>query len=221
LLTRLIERLDNPHLVPLHRIDRATAGLVMLSPNPTTRAQYQALFQDQAHAKRIRKYYEALAPALPELELPLIRRSRIVRAAQFFRMREIAGPPNSETTVDVLARHSTHWHYAMQPLTGRTHQLRVHLAALGAGILGDRLYPELQSQTPDDHARPLQLLARALEFVDPRSGATRRFESERQLMHPAGVAAAGLPAPGPVQSIAPGEGQSGRNHRGPDSHRPA
>ena len=221
LLTRLIEQLDNPHLAPLHRIDRATAGLVMLSPNPQTRAQYQALFQDQANAKRIRKCYEALAPALPEREFPLIRRSRIARAAQFFRMRETAGTPNSETTVDVLARHATHWHYALQPLTGRTHQLRVHLAALGAGILGDRLYPELRPRAPDDHARPLQLLARTLEFVDPRTGATRRFESERHLMNPGGVAAAGLPAPGPVQSIAPGEGQSGRNHSGPDSRRPA
>ncbi len=191
----------------------------MLSPNPQTRAQYQALFQDQANAKRIRKYYEALAPALSELEFPLIRHSRIARAAQFFRMQEIGGTPNSETTVDVLARHGTHWHYALQPLTGRTHQLRVHLAALGAGILGDRLYPELQPQAPDDHARPLQLLARALEFVDPRSGATRRFESERQLKNPSAIAAAGLPTPGPVQSIAPGEGQRGRNHRGPDSHR--
>ena len=221
LLTRLIERLDNPHLVPLHRIDRATAGLVMLSPNPKTRAQYQALFQDQSNRKRIRKCYEALAPALPELEFPRIHRSRIVRAAQFFRMREIAGTPNSETRIEVLERHATHWHYALQPLTGRTHQLRVHLASFGAGILGDRLYPELQPQAPDDHARPLQLLARALEFVDPRSGAARRFESERQLMNPAAVAAAGLPAPGPVQSIAPREGHSGRNHSGPDSHRPA
>ena len=48
LLTRLIEQLDNPHLVPLHRIDRATAGLVMLSPNPKTRSQYQALFRNPA-----------------------------------------------------------------------------------------------------------------------------------------------------------------------------
>ncbi len=181
LLTRLIERLDNPNLVPLHRIDRGTAGLVMLSPNPKTRAQYQALFQDQTSERRIRKHYEALAPALPYLTFPHVRHSRIVSAAQFFRMQEVDGAPNSETTIDVRERRATHWHYALQPRTGRTHQLRVHLAALGAGILGDRLYPELQAQAPDDHARPLQLLARALEFVDPRSGALRRFESERQL----------------------------------------
>lgn len=185
LLTRLIEQLDIPQLVALHRIDRGTAGLVMLSPNPNTRAQYQALFReqnrDQSSERRMRKYYEALAPALPQLTFPHIRRSRIAKAAQFFRMHEIAGTPNSETTIDVRARHDTHWHYALQPRTGRTHQLRVHLAALGAGILGDRLYPVLQPEAPDDYTRPLQLLARALEFIDPLTGARRRFESERKL----------------------------------------
>ncbi len=185
LLTRLIEQLDIPQLVPLHRIDRGTAGLVMLSPNPKTRAQYQALFhdqiRDQTSERRMHKYYEALAPALPQLTFPHVHRSRIARAAQFFRMQEIAGAPNSETTIDVRERHATHWHYALQPRTGRTHQLRVHLAALGAGILGDRLYPVLQPEAPDDYTRPLQLLARALEFVDPLTGAPRRFESERKL----------------------------------------
>jgi len=208
LLTRLIERLDNPHLVPLHRIDRGTAGLVMLSPNPKTRAQYQALFREQ----RIRKHYEALAPALPQLSFPHVRYSRIASAAQFFRMQEVAGTPNSETTIDALERHANHWRYALRPRTGRTHQLRVHLAALGAGILGDRLYPELQARAPDDYTRPLQLLARALEFADPRTGAPRRFESERRLGGDA--AATGLPAPGPVESIVPGEG-----HSGPERHK--
>ena len=184
----------------------------MLSPNPKTRAQYQALFQDQTSERRIRKHYDALAPALPQLTFPHVRRSRIESAAQFFRMREVAGTPNSETTIDVHERHATHWRYALQPRTGRTHQLRVHLAALGAGILGDRFYPELQAQAPDDYTRPLQLLARALEFADPRTGALRRFESE---LHLAGdAAAAGLPAPGPVESSVPGEG-----HRGPGRHK--
>jgi tRNA pseudouridine32 synthase/23S rRNA pseudouridine746 synthase len=181
LLTRLIEQLDIPQLVPLHRIDRGTAGLVMLSPNPQTRARYQALFRDQTSERRMHKYYEALAPALPQLTFPHVHRSHIARAAQFFRMQETAGAPNSETTIDVRERTATHWHYTLRPRTGRTHQLRVHLAALGAGILGDRLYPALQPEAPDDYTRPLQLLAHALEFVDPLTGAPRRFESERKL----------------------------------------
>ena len=92
-------------------------------------------------------------------------------------MQEVAGEPNAETTVDVLERPAAYWRYVLHPFTGCTHQLRVHLTGLGAPILGDRLYPELQPRAPDDHTRPLQLLARALEFTDPRSGVRRRFES--------------------------------------------
>ncbi len=180
LQTRLIARLRNPHLVPLHRIDRATAGIVMLSCNPSTRSAYQALFREQ----RIRKRYEALAPPLPDLTFPFVRRSRIVRGLEFFRMAEIDGPPNSETTIDVIERGATMWRYALMPVTGRTHQLRVQMAGLGAAIRGDRSYPLLQSQAPDDHARPLQLLAQALEFTDPFDGTPRRFESRLRLDAP-------------------------------------
>lgn len=177
LLVRLIERLGKPDLVPLHRIDRDTAGLVMLSCNRDTRAQYQALFR----LRRIHKYYEASAPALREGAFPLLHRSRLGKGPEFFRMQEIEGVPNSETTIDVIERGAAHWRYALTPVTGRTHQLRVHLAALGAPIVNDRLYPALQARMPDDYSRPLQLLARALEFADPLTGVSRRFDSELML----------------------------------------
>jgi tRNA pseudouridine32 synthase/23S rRNA pseudouridine746 synthase len=187
LLTRLIERLDNPQLVPLHRIDRATAGLVLLSANPQTRAHYQALFREQ----RIHKGYEALAPALPTLTFPLVRRSRLVSGPEFFRMQEAPGEANSETVVEVIDSTAACWRYALRPVTGRKHQLRVHLSTLGAAIVGDRLYPVLQPEAPDDHAQPLQLLARSLEFVDPQSGRRRRFDSELQLHSPHSAAPVG------------------------------
>ncbi|MGH8324765.1 MAG: pseudouridine synthase, partial [Steroidobacteraceae bacterium] len=132
LLRRLIRRLDNPELVPLHRIDRLTAGLVLFSANRASRAAYQALFREQ----RIDKRYEALAPALPALAFPLLRRSRIVTGEPFFRMGEIDGEPNSETRIEVIGRGGDHWRYALHPVTGRKHQLRVHMAALGAPIMG-------------------------------------------------------------------------------------
>lgn len=173
LLRRLIRKLDNPDLVPLHRIDRGTAGLVMFSANPATRSRYQALFREQ----RIEKAYEALAPALPDLHFPLQRRSRIVRGEPFFRMRESEGPANSETVIDVIDRDHSHWRYALKPVSGRKHQLRVHMAGLGAPILNDPFYPELREQADDDHQHQLKLLARSLAFVDPLSGTFRIFQS--------------------------------------------
>jgi tRNA pseudouridine32 synthase/23S rRNA pseudouridine746 synthase len=179
LLRRLMRRLDNPDLVPLHRIDRATAGLVLFSASRASRSAYQALFQQQ----RIEKRYEALACPMPERSFPLMRRTRLVRGEPFFRTQEIDGESNSETRIEVMARDYSadqgddHWRYALHPLTGKKHQLRVHMAALGAPILNDPWYPTPTTGDVDDYRRPLKLLAKALAFVDPLSGEPRRFES--------------------------------------------
>lgn len=178
LLARLIRRLDNPSLVPLHRIDRETAGLVLFSADPASRDRYQALFRE----RRIGKRYEAWAPALPELAFPHVRTSRLVPGEPFFRICETAGVANSETRIEVIERAGRLWRYALEPVSGRKHQLRVHMAALGAPILHDRFYPQLTDECADDHARPLQLLARTLQFIDPISGAQRRFDSEKSLL---------------------------------------
>ncbi len=177
LLRRLVEALGNPDLVPLHRIDRETSGLVLFSADPRSRSRYQALFRERAIAKR----YDALAPALPGLAFPHVLRSRIGPGEPFFRMREVDGEPNSETRIDVLARGDTHWHYALEPVTGRKHQLRVHMAALGAPILGDTLYPDLAPRADGDFSHPLRLLASGLAFDDPLDGRPRRFESRLAL----------------------------------------
>ncbi len=173
LLGRLIRRTGNVALAPLHRIDRDTAGLVLFSVNAQSRARYQALFRE----RRIEKSYEAIAPALPDNEFPCIRSSRIVAGEPFFRMREIEGPANSETRIDVLARGEGTWRYALTPITGRKHQLRVHMAALGAPIANDGMYPSVFHREPNDYSAPLQLLAKRLSFVDPVSGAGRSFSS--------------------------------------------
>ncbi|MGV8941354.1 MAG: pseudouridine synthase [Lysobacter sp.] len=177
LLARLRQSLDSPDLVPLHRIDRATAGLVMFSVNPATRDQYQALFRE----RRIRKCYEALAGAMPDQVFPCARRSRLQAGDPFFRMQEVAGVINSESRIDVLERTDDVWRYALEPITGKKHQLRVHMAALGAPILNDRFYPVLHEQMADDYAQPLKLLARSLAFVDPLTGSPRNFKSSLTL----------------------------------------
>ena len=177
LLRRLMRRLGNPQLVPLHRIDRATAGLVLFSANPASRAAYQALFRE----RRIEKSYDALALPLPALTFPLCRCSRIIRGEPFFRMREADGEPNSETGIEVIERGEACWRYALHPVTGRKHQLRVHMAALGAPIVNDPFYPELVEQSTDDYRHPLKLLAQGLAFVDPLSGEPRCFRSRLTL----------------------------------------
>ena len=176
LLARLVGQLGNPDLVPLHRIDRDTAGLVLFSADPASRARYSALFA----SRQIEKHYEAVAPALPDMAFPHMRSSRIERGEPFFRMRETQGPPNSSSRIDVLERADGLWRYALTPITGRKHQLRVHMAALGAPIANDRLYPQL-STGADDPKRPLRLLARRLAFVDPLDGTPRAFTSAREL----------------------------------------
>jgi tRNA pseudouridine32 synthase/23S rRNA pseudouridine746 synthase len=177
LLGRLIRQTGNPALAPLHRIDRETAGLVLFSANPASRARYQALFRE----RRIEKRYEAIAPALPAIEFPCTRSSRLVAGDPFFRMQEVEGPANSETRIDVVAREEGRWRYALTPITGRKHQLRVHMAALGAAIANDRIYPSLRHREQGDYSSPLQLLANRLSFIDPLNGAERSFSSTFRL----------------------------------------
>lgn len=182
LLTRLVRKLGNPDLVPLHRIDRGTAGLVLFSADPATRASYQALFRE----RRIDKDYEALAPAIVGTDWPLLRESRLVRGEPFFRMQEVEGAANAISWIEPLQTSEDEhlWRYRLRPVSGRKHQLRVHMAALGAPILNDRVYPALLPERADDYSRPLQLLARTLRFQDPISGLARHFTSARRLSLP-------------------------------------
>lgn len=177
LLRRLIRRLDNPHLVPLHRIDRHTAGLVLFSANPDSRSAYQSLFP----TRQIEKRYEAIAGALPQHDFPLVHKSRLVEGEPFFRMQEGAGVSNTETAVEVREKNGELWRYGLYPVTGKKHQLRVHMSALGAGICNDPFYPQVLKDAQDDYAKPLKLLAQGLRFVDPLTGQEREFESRIRL----------------------------------------
>jgi tRNA pseudouridine32 synthase/23S rRNA pseudouridine746 synthase len=177
LVARVIARLGNPDLSPLHRLDRGTAGLVLFSADRATRGIYQALFRE----RRIAKTYEALAPPLPGLSFPHVHESRLARHDDGFRMIEVPGEPDTRTHIDVVERGAPLWRYALFPHTGKLHQLRVHLAALGAPIANDPWYPEALPAGPDDFERPLKLLAKALAFVDPLDGRERRFETRLAL----------------------------------------
>ena len=187
LLVRLKKRLDLPNLSPLHRIDRETAGLVVFSVRPQDRDAYQRLFRE----RRIDKTYEAIAPAAPHLAWPQTRRSHILECEDaFYKMREAAPheglPDNSETHIHLLEQRGPWARYRLTPVTGKRHQLRVHLHGLGLPMVGDQFYPVVRRAPgeAEDFAEPLQLLAQAIAFTDPVTGAARRFESARALRWP-------------------------------------
>lgn len=177
LLVRLKRSTGLDALAPVHRIDRETAGVVVFSVNPPTRGAYASLFQ----RREVLKVYEALSEGRPALDFPLTRRSRVVAGDPFFRMKEVDGEPNSETRVDVRGPRDGGTLYEARPLTGRKHQVRLHLAALGIPILNDRLYPDVLPRASEDFSAPLKLLARSVSFRDPLTGRERYFESEGRL----------------------------------------
>lgn len=185
LLVRLKMKWKLEQLVPVHRLDRETAGVVLFSVNAATRGHYTSLFQN----RKVTKLYEALASALPDISFPVTRRSRIVRGEPFFRMKEIEGDPNSETHIDVAENAGSSMSgamlYRLTPVTGRKHQLRVHLSALGIPIMNDRLYPEMnfanRVDSEEDFSSPLKLLAKSISFQDPLTGREHSFKSSRTL----------------------------------------
>lgn len=177
-LARLRRELGLPAIGAAHRLDRLTAGLVLFTVRPEERGAYQTLFRDRL----VRKEYEAVAPYDAGLALPRTVTSRIVKERGVLAAREVAGEPNALTEVELADHRDGLGRYRLLPRTGQTHQLRVHMNALGVPILGDPLYPVVTGPVPaGDFRRPLQLLARALEFTDPVTGRAHRFVSGRAL----------------------------------------
>jgi tRNA pseudouridine32 synthase/23S rRNA pseudouridine746 synthase len=172
-VVRLRRELDLPELSPAHRLDRLTAGVLLLTTRREVRGAYQTLFARGL----VRKTYLARAAVDPELELPTVVRNRIVKRRGQLQAVQEPGEPNTETLIDHLGDGL----YRLTPRTGRTHQLRVHMALLGLPIVNDPLYPNVIDVAPEDFTRPLQLLAHSLEFDDPVNGRRREFVSRRTL----------------------------------------
>jgi len=178
LLLRLKQSLDVHDLVPIHRIDRDTAGLVLFSLQAASRDAYSALFRE----RRVEKTYEAVAAFNPALVMPVRRESRIRVGAHFMQQAEVPGPVNAITDIDVMEVSGPWARYELRPLSGQRHQLRVHMLALGLPILNDGIYPQLTPEGSSDQRKPLQLLAKSLAFKDPVSGQRMAFESQLRLL---------------------------------------
>ncbi len=177
LLVRLKRKTGIETLVPMHRIDRETAGLVVFVIKPETRGAYQSLFL----SKQVEKCYQAIASYREDLNFPMTYKSRLQESGNFMQMEAVEGEDNSETFIEVLERRDNLACYQLKPITGKKHQLRAHMAALGIPILNDLIYPLHRAADQDDFEKPLQLLAQRIAFVDPITGYERAFESKLQL----------------------------------------
>ncbi len=207
-LAKLRVRENNPDLIPIHRLDRPTAGVVLFAKTKDARAPFQLMFQNRA----VTKSYEAVAPVIPSLEPgnSLEVSTRIDKTHGRLQVRQLSEEQasvqglelNARSIITCLSRfelslgavpaHSTHnpalpmptgqmAHYKLDPITGKTHQLRAHLWSLGAPIAGDVLYPHALPVAEDEPALPLQLLARTISFTHPITGKKITVSSQRQL----------------------------------------
>jgi len=179
LLVQLKRQTGCADLVPLHRIDRETAGLVLFGKRMQDRDAYHALFRDHL----IHKTYHAVAAHAPHLQLPRVYASRLVPGEPFFRTQEVPGPTNSESRVALLHTDGQRALYALEPISGKRHQLRVHMNAMGIPIEGDQFYPAVLRgpEAPEDFSQPLQLLAQSVRFTDPITGQAREWTSRLRL----------------------------------------
>jgi tRNA pseudouridine32 synthase/23S rRNA pseudouridine746 synthase len=188
LQNRLRQNTHIEALQALHRLDRVTAGLVMFSVNPKTRHRYHDLFK----TRQIHKTYQAIAKTSnsenlvgQEWEV----KNRIEQSEPRFLMRvtetdaksETKTEANSHSVIRCLEQSKEKALFELNPVTGKTHQLRLHMQALGWPILNDKYYPYLQEQSADDYSSPLQLLAKELKFIDPVTQQPRHFRYDGNL----------------------------------------
>lgn len=176
LLSRLKHQFQMEEISPIHRLDRETAGVILFSCNKENRGAYQNLFQN----REVQKSYEAIA-AKSSRAFPLTHSSRMVKGDPFFLMEEAEGEANSRTVMDVIEVQGELARYSLKPVSGKQHQLRVHMMSIGSPILNDPFYPTLQESKGEDYSSPLQLLAKTISFTDPITGQESYFESRRQL----------------------------------------
>lgn len=183
LMVRLRNRTGLEHLSAVHRLDLETAGLVIFTKQLHTRNLYAELFRK----RQVVKTYLAVAAYSDKHTWPKLCRSRIESSARFMQMHEVQGVDNAITQVQMLTRQESHALYQLSPQTGKKHQLRVHMNALGIPIYHDQIYPFMQTYIAPEHRqydKPLQLLAHKLAFVDPLSGHSHLLTSRLTLAFP-------------------------------------
>ena len=182
LQNRLRRKTDLENIQALHRLDRVTAGLVLFSINPTTRNLYHNLFAE----RKIEKTYHAIAHIKDDSTTPIVGeewivKNRIVKSNPKFLMEISKGKENSHSIIRCSKNSKDKALFELKPITGKTHQLRLHMQTIGWPILHDRYYPDLQKESKDDYNSPLQLLAKELRFTDPLTNNRKTFIIDKVL----------------------------------------
>ena len=177
LVNRLKKKTGILDLVVAHRLDRLTAGVILCIINKEKRGLFQQLFLD----RKVQKTYLAVGTVPAEKQQEWHLKNCLERVYENFLMRVGEGDANSESFIRILEEKDDRALFELKPVTGKKHQLRVHMAHIGSGIENDPLYPEVQEDREDDYSKPLQLLAKKLEFIDPVSGKAMVFESSQDL----------------------------------------
>lgn len=156
----------------VHRLDQATSGLMVLARGLDNQRQLSRAFE----LRQVNKGYVAdvQGPLLDDsgsVDLPL-------RCDWPNRPRQMVDPVQGRAALThwrVMERFDTRTRVELHPVTGRSHQLRVHMLSIGHPILGDELYMPAESSSGETR---LHLHATWLELPHPESGEVRRFDSE-------------------------------------------
>lgn len=174
LQSRLRRSTGIEHLQAVHRLDRVTAGLVIFSVNPASCHQYHGLFE----TRKIHKTYQAIAKMGDknvQVGQKWTVKNRIGKGKPSFRMAILEGESNSHSMIQCVEQTHDKALFELSPVTGKTHQLRLHMQSLGFPLLNDQYYPDILPLGEDNYSAPLQLLAKALEFIDPVTQQKRHF----------------------------------------------
>lgn len=155
----------------VHRLDKDTSGVIVVAKNPAALEQLAAQFRSRAARKRYIAIVQGTLPA-PSGRIET-RLGRHPRDRKRFACLRTGGKP-AVTYYRVLRQYPGYALVSLRPLTGRTHQLRVHMRHLGAPVLGDPLYGRSDARFP---GAGLMLHARSLEIRLPGQEERQRFDA--------------------------------------------